>query len=678
MPTSDNAGNGNGLAKIQQLGDNEEGRPTVKAQTIDELHSLQKKKSAPSTPKGSLPTSASVFTEEERNKQQLESISASLASLTRESGPKVVKGDPAARKYEASRVEHVPHQILTPTIAVSDSALKFTHVLYNLSPAELYEQAIKYEKGSFITSTGALATLSGAKTGRCPRDKRVVKDEVTENELWWGKGSPNIEMDEHSFMVNRERAVDYLNSLDKVFVNDQFLNWDPENKIKVRIVSARAYHSLFMHNMCIRPTTEELENFGTPDFTIYNAGQFPCNRYTHYMTSSTSIDLSLARKEMVILGTQYAGEMKKGLFSVMHYLMPKRKILSLHSGCNMGKGGDVALFFGLSGTGKTTLSTDHNRYLIGDDEHCWSESGVSNIEGGCYAKCIDLSRENEPDIWNAIKFGTGITLLTLAYFNISLSLTSCILTHFLFTWMLVLENVVFDEHFREVDYTDKSVTENTRAAYPIDYIPNVKLPCVGPHPKNVILLACDAFGVLPPVSKLSLSQTMYHFISGYTALVAGTEEGIKEPQATFSACFGAAFIMLHPTKYAAMLAEKMQNHGATGWLVNTGWSGGSYGCGSRIKLSYTRKIIDAIHSGSLLDVEYKKTEIFGLEIPTEVEGVPSEILEPENTWSDKQAYKETLLKLAGLFKNNFETFTYGENNQVTKEILAAGPIIHDA
>uniref|UniRef100_A0A0R0IZ72 phosphoenolpyruvate carboxykinase (ATP) n=1 Tax=Glycine max TaxID=3847 RepID=A0A0R0IZ72_SOYBN len=630
MPTSDYDGNGNGLTKIE-VGDDEEGHPTVKAQTIDELHSLQKKKSAPSTPKGTFPASNSVFTEE-RNKQQLESISASLASLTRESGPKVVKGDPAARKFEGSRVEHVPHQILTPTIAVSDSALKFTHVLYNLSPAELYEQAIKYEKGSFITSTGALATLSGAKTGRCPRDKRVVKDD----------------MDEHSFMVNRERAVDYLNSLDKVFVNDQFLNWDPENKIKVRIVSARAYHSLFMHNMCIRPTPEELENFGTPDFTIYNAGQFPCNRYTHYMTSSTSIDLSLARKEMVILGTQYAGEMKKGLFSLMHYLMPKRQILSLHSGCNMGKGGDVALFFGLSGTGKTTLSTDHNRYLIGDDEHCWSESGVSNIEGGCYAKCIDLSRENEPDIWNAIKFGT------------------------------VLENVVFDEHFREVDYTDKSVTENTRAAYPIEYIPNVKLPCVGPHPKNVILLACDAFGVLPPVSRLNLSQTMYHFISGYTALVAGTEEGIKEPKATFSACFGAAFIMLHPTKYAAMLAEKMQNHGANGWLVNTGWSGGSYGCGNRIKLSYTRKIIDAIHSGSLLDAEYKKTEIFGLEIPNKVEGVPSEILEPENTWSDKQAYKDTLLKLAGLFNKNFETFTIGENNQVTEEILAAGPIIGDA
>ncbi|XP_058767666.1 phosphoenolpyruvate carboxykinase (ATP) 1-like [Vicia villosa] len=639
-PTKDKA--------IMENIDDEGSIQTVKANTIDELHSLQRKKNA--TPRAGSQVDLNTYSREERHKQQLESISASLASLTRETGPKVVKGDPTLRS-ETQRVAHVPHQRITPTITnkscSNNSAMKFTHVLYNLSPAELYEQAIKYEKGSFITSTGALATLSGAKTGRCPKDKRVVKDDLTENDLWWGKGSPNIEMDEHSFMVNRERAVDYLNSLDKVFVNDQFLNWDLENRIKVRIVSARAYHSLFMHNMCIRPTPTELEEFGTPDFTIYNAGQFPCNRYTHYMTSSTSVDINLARKEMVILGTQYAGEMKKGLFSLMHYLMPKRKILSLHSGCNMGKDGDVALFFGLSGTGKTTLSTDHNRYLIGDDEHCWSEDGVSNIEGGCYAKCIDLSREKEPDIWNAIKFGT------------------------------VVENVVFDDHFREVDYEDKSVTENTRAAYPIEYIPNVKLPCVGPHPKNVILLACDAFGVLPPVSKLSLSQTMYHFISGYTALVAGTEEGIKEPQATFSACFGAAFIMLHPTKYAAMLAEKMQNHGATGWLVNTGWSGGSYGSGNRIKLSYTRKIIDAIHSGSRLNVEYKKTKIFGLEIPIELEGVPSEILEPENTWSDKAAYKETLLKLAGLFKKNFETFTdykIGEDNKLTEDILAAGPI----
>ncbi|KAE8706323.1 Phosphoenolpyruvate carboxykinase [Hibiscus syriacus] len=635
---------------------------TVKAQTLDELHSLQRKRSAPTTPlQGSKATAFSNLSEDERQRLQLQSISASLASGTRGTGPKVVRGDPRGGKSQA--VAHVAHQHLeAPLISVSDSALKFTHVLYNLSPG-----------GSFLTSTGALATLSGAKTGRSPRDKRVVIDEITQDELWWGKGSPNIEMDEHTFMVNRERAVDYLNSLEKVFVNDQFLNWDPKNRIKVRIVSCRAYHSLFMHNMCIRPTTEELENFGTPDFTIYNAGQFPCNRYTHYMTSSTSIDINLTRKEMVILGTQYAGEMKKGLFSLMHYLMPKRQILSLHSGCNMGKDGDVALFFGLSGTGKTTLSTDHNRFLIGDDEHCWSDDGVSNIEGGCYAKCIDLSKEKEADIWNAIKFGT------------------------------VLENVVFDEHTREVDYSDKSVTENTRAAYPIEFIPNVKMPCVGPHPKNVILLACDAFGVLPPVSKLSLAQTMYHFISGYTALVAGTVDGIKEPTATFSACFGAAFLMLHPTRYAAMLAEKMQKHGATGWLVNTGWSGGSSGSGNRIKLPYTRKIIDSIHSGSLSNATYEKTEVFGLEIPQRDRG--SAFRNPASRkrckfllanlfsstffgfkrtrsiihalqWADKEAYKNTLLKLAGLFKNNFETFTeykIGDDNKLTEEIRAAGP-----
>ncbi|BAF26221.1 phosphoenolpyruvate carboxykinase (ATP) 1 [Oryza sativa Japonica Group] len=602
----------------------------VRANTVDELHSLQRKPQVV----------------EDRHRLQLQSISASLASMTCGIGPKLVNGDPARKKEMAGKaVTHHQHHITVPTITVSDSDLKFTHVLYNLSPSELYEHAIKYEKGSFITSSGALATLSGAKTGRSPRDKRVVKDETTDD-LWWGKGSPNIEMDEQTFLINRERAVDYLNSLDKVFVNDQFLNWDPNNRIKVRIISARAYHSLFMHNMCIRPTYEELENFGEPDFTIYNAGQFPCNRYTHYMTSSTSIDLNLKRREMVILGTQYAGEMKKGLFSVMHYLMPKKQILSLHSGCNMGRGGDVALFFGLSGTGKTTLSTDRNRILIGDDEHCWSDNGISNIEGGCYAKCIDLSQEKEPDIWDAIKFGT------------------------------VLENVVFDEHSREVDYTEKSVTENTRAAYPIEYIANAKIPCVGPHPKNVILLACDAFGVLPPVSKLSHAQTMYHFISGYTALVAGTEDGIKEPQATFSACFGAAFIMLHPTRYAAMLADKMNKHGATGWLVNTGWIGGSYGVGERISLAYTRKIIDAIHSGELLARSYKKTDVFGLDIPTKVEGVPSELLDPINTWEDKDSYKLTLLKLSDLFKRNFKVFANykkGGVSDLADEIAAAGP-----
>eukprot|EP00246_Nothoceros_aenigmaticus_P002378 TRINITY_DN13247_c0_g1_i1.p1 TRINITY_DN13247_c0_g1~~TRINITY_DN13247_c0_g1_i1.p1 ORF type:complete len:655 (+),score=106.13 TRINITY_DN13247_c0_g1_i1:605-2569(+) len=645
LPEMNGNGVPNGLSKIKTVHKSDKGdvctddsTTPVKAKTLDELHSLQKKKSAPSTPRGT-PGKGPFVSEDERRRQQLHSISASLASLTRETGPQLVKGDPEKKhKQERSVIPVRPN--------ISDSALKFTHVLYNLSPAELYEQAIKYEKGSYITSTGALATLSGAKTGRSPKDKRVVLEASSKNDLWWGKGSPNIEMDEETFLVNRERAVDYLNSLEKVFVNDQFLNWDPENQIKVRIISARAYHSLFMHNMCIRPTPEELEDFGTPDFTIYNAGQFPCNRYTHYMTSSTSIDINLRRKEMVILGTQYAGEMKKGLFSLMHFLMPKRGILSLHSGCNEGKSGDVALFFGLSGTGKTTLSTDHNRLLIGDDEHCWSDNGVSNIEGGCYAKTIDLSKEKEPDIFDAIKFGT------------------------------VVENVVFDEHTREVDYTDKSVTENTRAAYPIEFIPNAKIPCVGSHPKNVILLACDAFGVLPPVSKLTMAQTMYHFISGYTALVAGTEEGIKEPQATFSACFGAAFIMLHPTKYAAMLAEKMQKYGATAWLVNTGWSGGSYGVGQRMKLAYTRKIIDAIHDGSLLKESYSETPIFGLHVPDRVNGVPTQILRPENMWSDKNVYNETLTKLAGLFKKNFLNFTdykVGGDSKLTEEILASGP-----
>ncbi|BFI41806.1 phosphoenolpyruvate carboxykinase (ATP) [Marchantia polymorpha subsp. ruderalis] len=623
--------------------------PTVRAQNLEELHSLQKK-SAPNTPRGAMtPRGAGTpRSEEERQRQQLQSISTSLASLTRESGPQVVRGEPGNASAASvtgfgSRYERGPK-----FQAMSDSALKFTHVLYNLSPAELYEQALKSEKGSYITSTGALATLSGAKTGRSPKDKRVVSEESSHNDLWWGKGSPNIEMDEETFLVNRERAVDYLNSLDKVFVNDQFLNWDPENRIKVRIISARAYHSLFMHNMCIRPTPEELEDFGTPDFTIYNAGKFPCNRYTHYMTSSTSVDVNLKRREMVILGTQYAGEMKKGLFSLMHYLMPKRGILSLHSGCNMGKAGDVALFFGLSGTGKTTLSTDHNRLLIGDDEHCWGDDGVSNIEGGCYAKCIGLSKEREPDIWDAIKFGT------------------------------VVENVVFDEHSREIDYDDKSVTENTRAAYPIEFIPNAKIPCVGPHPKNLILLACDAFGVLPPVSRLTLAQTMYHFISGYTAIVAGTEDGVTEPTATFSACFGAAFIMMHPTKYAAMLAEKMQKHGATAWLVNTGWSGGSYGVGSRMKLAYTRSIIDAIHDGSLLEAEFSETPIFGLHVPKAVAGVPSEILQPENSWKDRAAYTETLKKLAGLFQKNFCNFAdyeVGGDSNLTQQILQAGPLL---
>ncbi|GBG64488.1 hypothetical protein CBR_g45184 [Chara braunii] len=593
--------------------------PPVRAKNIEELHSLQK---------------TSPFISSSQAALASQSISSSLASISHgKQGPHVAT---------SGKIVHHLRPIL------SDSELKVTQVLHNLSPAELYEEAIKYETGSYITSTGALGTLSGAKTGRSPRDKRVVREDLTSDDLWWGEGSPNIEMDEETFLINRERAVDYLNSLDKVYVNDQFLNWDPKNRIKVRIITARPYHSLFMYNMCIRPTPEELRDFGEPDFTIYNAGKFPCNRFTNYMTSSTTINIHLKRREMVILGTQYAGEMKKGLFGLMNYLMPKRGILSLHSGCNVSKDGKVSLFFGLSGTGKTTLSADPNRFLIGDDEHCWSDDGVSNIEGGCYAKCIDLSKEKEPDIWNAIRYGT------------------------------VLENVVFDEHTRVVDFTDKSVTENTRASYPIEHIANAKIPCVGPHPNNVILLTCDAFGVLPPVSRLTLAQTMYHFMSGYTALVAGTEEGVKEPKATFSACFGAAFIMWHPAKYASMLAEKMQQHGATAWLVNTGWVAGSYGTGYRMRLSHTRKIVDAIHDGSLLHAKYRRTEVFNLAVPDHVHGVPDEVLIPQNMWADKRLYDSTLRKVAGLFKTNFlkfEDYTVGGDKKLTQEILSAGPQI---
>eukprot|EP00884_Botryococcus_braunii_P009124 jgi/Botrbrau1/18212/Bobra.53_1s0071.1 len=405
-----------------------------------------------------------------------------------------------------------------------------------------------------------------------------------------------------------------------------------------------------MHNMLIRPSDEELANFGKPDFTIFNAGAFPVNRYTSYMSSSTSVDVNLRDREMVILGTQYAGEMKKGIFSVTHYLMPKRGILSLHAGCNIGKDNDVTLFFGLSGTGKTTLSTDHARPLIGDDEHCWSDNGVFNIEGGCYAKCIGLKKSQEPEIWKAIRFGT------------------------------VLENVVFDENTREVDFDSNAVTENTRASYPIHYIDNARIPCVGPHPKNLILLCCDAFGVLPPVSRLTKEQAMYHFISGYTAKVAGTEQGVTEPEATFSACFGGVFLMWHPMKYASMLAEKMEKHGTTAWLINTGWTGGRYGVGSRIKLKYTRAILDAIHSGELSDVEYKETPIFGLHIPVAISNVPSEILEPSTQWPDPSEFDNTLTHLATIFKSNFLKYADGGgfvSSELAARIVAAGPSLKD-
>ena len=374
-------------------------------------------------------------------------------------------------------------------------------------------------------ASGALASVSFEKTGRAPKDKRIVRNPESENEIWWGP--VNIPLEADSFAINRKMSVEFLSECPQLYIVDGYAGWDPEHQLKIRIICARPYHALFMHNMLIRPTAEQLADFGEPDYVILNSGQCKADTAVEGVESDASITLNLEARELVILGSQYAGEMKKGVFTIMHYLMPRQNIFSMHCSANEGKDGTVALFFGLSGTGKTTLSADANRPLIGDDEHCWTDSGVFNIEGGCYAKAIDLSAESEPEIYHAIRFGT------------------------------VLENVVYDQDTRVVDFTDVSITQNTRVSYPIEYIDNAKIPCVGAHPKNIILLTCDAFGVLPPVSKLSPAQASYHFINGYTAKVAGTEVGVTEPEATFSACFGAAFLMLHPSAYGKLLAEKM-------------------------------------------------------------------------------------------------------------------------
>lgn len=509
-------------------------------------------------------------------------------------------------------------------------------VLRNAAPAKLYEEAINFDQAT-IASSGGIATRSGSKTGRTPKDKRVVRQPSIENDVWWG--DINIELSDGSYDQVRARGVEFLDTCPHLYVLDAFAGWDPETRIKVRIICSRAYHALFMHNMLIRPTNEELASFGEPDYVILNAGQQTADPAVDGVESETCVALNFDEGEMIILGTEYAGEMKKGVFTIMNYLMPKRDILSMHCSANEGDNDDVSLFFGLSGTGKTTLSADPERKLIGDDEHCWTDTGVFNIEGGCYAKCINLSAEKEPQIFNAIRFGS------------------------------VLENTVQDPVTHEVDFDDVSLTQNTRCSYPIEYIDNAKIPCVGGHPKNIILLTCDAFGVLPPVSKLSPGQAMYHFISGYTAKVAGTEMGVTEPEGTFSACFGAAFLVWHPTKYAELLAAKMKQHGSAAWLVNTGWSGGAYGTGERMSLKYTRAIIDSIHDGSLAAGEFTEDPIFGLSVPKSCNGVPTEILVPRGTWADKDAYDVMARKLAEMFVANFSEY----NDQASEEIRSAAP-----
>lgn len=523
---------------------------------------------------------------------------------------------------------------------LSQYGITVQDVRRNYSPAALYVEAIRGNDRCDIADTGALIAMSGEKTGRSPKDKRVVEHPESKDDVWWG--AVNVPISEETFEVNRERAIDYFNTLSHLYVVDAFAGWDENYRAKIRVICSRPYHALFMHNMLIRPTRDELQAFGDPHVVIFNAGSFPANRRTKGMTSKTSVDLSLERKEFVILGTEYAGEMKKGVFTMMNYFGPKRDILSMHCSATADKKtGRSSLLFGLSGTGKTTLSADPHRMLIGDDEHCWTDHGIFNIEGGCYAKAIDLTPESEPEIFQALRFGA------------------------------VLENVVYDPETHHVDFHDTSITQNTRGAYPIEFIRNAKVPCVAGHPTDVIFLTCDAFGVLPPVSKLTAEQAMYHFVSGYTAKVAGTEMGVTEPQATFSPCFGGPFLVWRPAKYAELLADKMQQHKANAWLVNTGWSGGAHGVGSRMKLKLTRAIINAIHSGDLARADTVQDPVFGFAVPTSCPGVPAQILIPRNTWADKASYDSTAQKLASLFQNNFEKFADG----ASAAVRAAGPIV---
>jgi phosphoenolpyruvate carboxykinase (ATP) len=515
------------------------------------------------------------------------------------------------------------------------------NAFWNLDPAELVEDVILNGDG-FLTHSGALAIDTGEFTGRSPKDKFIVRDATTENTVWW-EGSFNNAFDPARIepLLNRMQA--YAQNKD-VYVRDCIACADPEYQLNIRVITEFAWSNIFANNMFIRPNDEQIDNF-KPDWTILCLPNFYADPAIDGTRQHNFSILDFTRKIALIGGSGYTGEIKKGIFTVLNYVLPQdRGVLSMHCSANIGKDGDTAVFFGLSGTGKTTLSADPDRALIGDDEHGWTENGVFNFEGGCYAKCIDLTEEKEPQIWKAIRFGA------------------------------LLENIEVYEGTNRVNFEDSTKTENTRVSYPIDHIDGIATPSMGGIPQNIFFLTADAFGVLPPVSKLTPGQAMYHFISGYTAKVAGTEAGITEPQTTFSACFGAPFLPLHPTKYAEMLGEKMKKHNVNIWLINTGWSGGEYGVGARIKLKYTRAMITAALGGQLDQVDYKEHEIFGLHMPTSCPNVPSEILDPRNTWNDKAAYDKKASGLANSFVKNFEKFADFAN----EEILAAAPRITSA
>lgn len=502
-------------------------------------------------------------------------------------------------------------------------------IYYNPSFEMLFEQEMHAdgkEKGT-LTNSGAIAVDTGRFTGRSPKDKYVVADEESKPNVWWsGTGSDNHPMEQSVWNELKKISTTQLNGK-KLYVVDAFCGANPNTRLSVRLITELAWKAHFTKNMFIRPSEAELKNF-KPDWTILDSCKTSAKNFQDLgLRSEVYVAAHIKERTTLIGGTWYGGEIKKGIFSIMNYFLPLQGIGAFHCSANLGSAGDTALFFGLSGTGKTTLSTDPHRKLIGDDEHGWDNEGVFNFEGGCYAKCINLSKENEPDIYKAIRKNA------------------------------LLENVVIDEN-GVVDYTDSSKTENTRVSYPIDHIDNIVKPISkGTHPKNIIFLTCDAFGVLPPVSRLTADQAEYQYLSGYTAKVAGTEIGVKEPTAVFSACYGGPFLSVHPTRYGKILREKMEKHGSKAYLVNTGWSGGPYGIGKRMSIKATRMILDRIFDGSLEQTEWEVFPYFGFEIPKSLNGVEANILNPRNTWVDKKAYDEKLKSLAELFRKNFNKYT---------------------
>lgn len=516
--------------------------------------------------------------------------------------------------------------------------MKTDAIHYQLSPEELVQDTLRIGDG-VLNDTGALVIRTGEFTGRSPKDKFIVKDNLTADSVHWNDF--NIPIEEKYFDIIRKKILDYFDKLPELWVRDCYACADPRYRLNIRVVNEKPWNNLFAYNMFLRPTDEELENF-KPEWYILSAPGLKLDPKECGTRQHNAAVVSFKHKMILIAGSGYTGETKKGIFTILNYILPHEKnVLSMHCSANVGQDGDTAIFFGLSGTGKTTLSADPNRKLIGDDEHGWTADNIFNFEGGCYAKTINLTEEKEPEIYNAIRPGA------------------------------LVENITFYPGTNKINFDDGSITENTRVSYPLDYISNALEPSIGGLPKNIFFLTCDAFGVLPPISKLTPGQAMYQFISGYTAKVAGTEAGVTEPKSTFSACFGAPFLPLHPGKYAKMLGDKMREHKVNVWMINTGWTGGPYGIGTRMKLKYTRAMITAALEGKLNNVEFELHPVFGMAVPKECHEVPAEILNPRNTWTDKTAYDEKAKFLANLFTKNFEKYKDG----VTAEVLAAAPKI---